>query len=102
MYNKAVDNFLHALEFVPERYKTQKMCDKAVSSFPSTTEFVPECFMTQGMCDTIVSEIPLLIICCSDWYKTQKMSCKAVDDSLATLKLVIRFFYCFIGRWKYI
>ena len=51
IYNKAVDNFLHALEFVPERYKSQKMCDKAVSSFPSTTEFVPECFMTQEMCD---------------------------------------------------
>ena len=59
-------------------------------------------YNAQGMCDKIVSEIPLLIICCSDWYKTQKMSCKAVDDSLATLKLVIRFFYCFIGRWKYI
>ena len=35
MCNKAVDNYSHALEFVPECYKTQKMCDKAIkySSF---------------------------------------------------------------------
>ena len=31
MCNKAVDNYPHALEFVPECYKTQKMCDKAVN-----------------------------------------------------------------------
>ena len=47
MCNKAVDNYPHALEFVPECYKTQKMCDKAVNTYPSTIKFVPECFMTQ-------------------------------------------------------
>ena len=62
MYNKAVDNFLHALEFVPERCKTQKMCDKAVSSFPSATEFVPECFMTQEMCDKLMGTFLYLIL----------------------------------------
>ena len=31
MCNQAVDNYAHALEFVPECYKTQKMCDKAVN-----------------------------------------------------------------------
>ena len=47
MCDKAVDNYPHALEFVPEFYKLEKMCDKAVDTHPSTIEFVPECYKTQ-------------------------------------------------------
>ena len=49
MYSKAVDNYPYALDFVPECYKTQEMCDKAVTTYPSTIKFVPECFMAQEM-----------------------------------------------------
>ena len=28
---KAVDDYANSLEFVPDQYKTQEMCDKAVS-----------------------------------------------------------------------
>ena len=35
MCNKAVDNYPHALEFVPECYTTQKICDKAFNTYPS-------------------------------------------------------------------
>ena len=55
MCNKAVDNYHHALEFVIECYKTQKMCDKVVNTYPSAKEFVPECFMTQKMCNKAVN-----------------------------------------------
>ena len=41
---KAIENFPHALEFVPECYKTQKMCDKAVDTYRSTIKFVSECY----------------------------------------------------------
>ena len=34
--NKTIDNYPHALEFVLESYKTQKMSDKAVDTYPST------------------------------------------------------------------
>ena len=50
MCNKAVDNYPHALEIVPECYKTQKLCDKAVVTNPPTIQFVPECYKTQKMC----------------------------------------------------
>ena len=61
MCNKAVGNYLEALSFIPECYKTQEMCDKAVDTYASTIKFavdtyastikfVPECFMTQEMC----------------------------------------------------
>ena len=66
MCNKAVDTYPHALQVVPEWFKTQKMCDKAVNTYPSTIKFVPECFMTQKMCDKAVHTcflyfIPFLI-----------------------------------------
>ena len=48
MCNKAVDNYP---QFVPECYKTQKMCDETVNTYPSTIKFVPKCFMPQEMCD---------------------------------------------------
>ena len=42
MCNKAVDNYAHALEFVPYRYKTQEMCIKAYDNYPSTIKYVPD------------------------------------------------------------
>ena len=36
MFNKAVDNYPHALEFVPDCYLTQKMCDKVVNAHSCT------------------------------------------------------------------
>ena len=47
MCNKAVENYPHALEFVPECIKTQKICHKAVNTYPSKITFVPGCFMTE-------------------------------------------------------
>ena len=116
MYNKAVENYTCALEFVPECYKAQNMCDKAVNTYPFTIKFVPEGFMTQKicdkhlieafmflilylisiktqeMCDTVVSEDPSLIVYCPDKYKTQRMYDEAVDDCLAVLKFVFDWF----------
>ena len=37
----------HALEFVLECYKTQKMCDKAIGTYPYTIQSVPESYQTQ-------------------------------------------------------
>ena len=39
------------------------------------------------MCDRVFSEDPFLIVYYPDQYETQKMCDKAVDDSLAALKL---------------
>ena len=50
MRDKAAGNYPHALEFVPECYKAQNLCDKAVDTHPSTIKYVPECYKTLGMC----------------------------------------------------
>ena len=51
-----MENYPHVIEFVPECYKTQNMCDKAVNTYPSTIEFVPECYKTQKTCDKAVNK----------------------------------------------
>ena len=35
MFNKAVDNYAHALEFVRDCYKTQRISNKAIDTYPS-------------------------------------------------------------------
>ena len=42
MCEKAVDNYVHVLEFVRECYKTQKMCDKAVDICLFAFDYVPD------------------------------------------------------------
>ena len=32
-----------ALEFIPNRYKTQEMCDKVVDNYVGALEFVSDC-----------------------------------------------------------
>ena len=44
MCNKAIDNYLHALELVADGYMTQETCDKVANTHSSTIEFVPECY----------------------------------------------------------
>ena len=87
------------------------MCDKVVNTYPSAIKFVSECITTQEMSNKVVNicffylvlfliDIKLnkwvtelflkifLIVHCPDKLITQKMCYKAVDDSLATLKLI--------------
>ena len=35
------------LKSVPNCYKNQEMCNKIVNNYPHALRFVPECFMTQ-------------------------------------------------------
>ena len=58
MCGKAVDSYPHALEFVPECYKTQKMCDKAADTYPSMIKYDLNQCKTQEMCDKAVERCP--------------------------------------------
>ena len=40
MCDNTVVNYAYALGYLPDYYKTQKMCDKALSTFSSTIQFV--------------------------------------------------------------
>ena len=54
-YDEAVDHNSCALVYVPDQYKTQKMCNEAVRKEPCSLEFVPDYFKTQKMCDILCS-----------------------------------------------
>ena len=42
MCNQAVDNYVDALEYVPECFKTQEMCDKVVDTCPFVFDSIPD------------------------------------------------------------
>ena len=50
--------------------------------------YIPDRYKTQEISDRAVSEDPFLITYCLNKYITQKMCDEAVDDFLATLKLI--------------
>ena len=43
MCDKAVENYAHALKLALDCYKAQKMRNNALSTYPSTIIFVPKC-----------------------------------------------------------
>ena len=54
MCNKAVNNYVHALESVSDCYNAQEMCVKAVYSCPFVLYSAPDQCMTQEICDKAV------------------------------------------------
>ena len=48
------------------------MCDKAVSIYSSTTQFLPECYRTHKICNKAFQKCCLAYINIPDWYKTQE------------------------------
>ena len=83
MCDKIVNTHSSTIEFVPECFKTQKMCDKAFN----------KCFLVffiflidiknQEMCDRTISDDLFSIKYVLDQYKTQQIFDKAADDYLA-------------------
>ena len=47
MCYEADDNYARALEFVPNGYRTQEICNKDVTTSPYAIHFVRECLKTQ-------------------------------------------------------
>ena len=107
---KYVDNYAHALEFVPHCCKTKcaikplifillqyslfmntirlKKCLKVVDTCPFVFDSVPHRNKTQERYDKVVSKDPFMIKYCLGRYRTQKSCNKAVDTFLPTLEFV--------------
>ena len=66
MCNKAVDNYPHALEFVPECFTTQEMCDEVFNKSFLAFFYILGRYKTQQMCDRIISNVHLLPRCVPD------------------------------------
>ena len=86
-------------KYVPDQYKTGKICDKEMCDeaadrciFVFEFDSTPDQYKTQEICDRVVSEDRVLIAYCSDTDKTQRMCDQAADYSLAPLKLILDWF----------
>ena len=42
------------VQFTVNCCNSQKLCDKAVDYQPQTLEYVPDCYMTQEMCENLL------------------------------------------------
>ena len=62
MYNEAVDNYGCALEFIPNCYKSQKICNKAVNTSLFAIQVAPKCYKTQEICDKAVVLLYLILL----------------------------------------
>ena len=82
MCNQAVDNYTHALKFVPYCYKTQEMCDKVANTYFFVFHSVPGWYEVQEMCNRVVYEDPFKLKYRSDRYKFQKMQDEAIDNKI--------------------
>ena len=56
MFKYAVKKLPYLLSYVPDRYKTQPMCDKAVLENGGTLKSIPDFFKNQEMCNKAVRE----------------------------------------------
>ena len=54
------------LEYVPDQYKTQEMCNETVEKSPRMLKYVPDPFVTQEMCNEAVKKRPDVVL---RWYK---------------------------------
>ena len=58
MCERAVENELRSLKFVPDHFKTQEMCERTVENEPRSLRFVPDHFKTQEMCNEAIEKTP--------------------------------------------
>ena len=50
LLKNSVKKLLFVTRHVSDWCKTQQMCDKVVDNYPHALKFVPDCYMTQNMC----------------------------------------------------
>ena len=78
MCDKAVDNYSHALVFLPNCYKSQKISNKAVGIYPSAIQFVLECLLDARNVCKAADTCPFLFDSVPDWYMTDILLKKCV------------------------
>ena len=73
MCNKAIENYPHALEYVPECYTTKEMCHRVVHRCFFVFDSLPDKCKTRDICNLAVSFYFLFKVFCAYKYITQEM-----------------------------
>ena len=61
------------LIYIPDRYKTQEMCDRIISDDSFSLRYVPHQYKTQQMCDKALDHCLAALKFVPDWSVTSKM-----------------------------
>ena len=72
MCEKAVEDKLEALEYVPEYFKPEKMCKEARCRGPYALRDIPDHLKTQNMCEKTVEEDLCSLHFVPGWFVTQQ------------------------------
>ena len=75
---------------VPDRIKTQELCNKAVDADPGPLAFTPDCLKTHYMCNEAVAHNPYKLRFIPDHLKTQEM-CNKLCNYPAAFFLFLTF-----------
>ena len=67
------------MEYVPDRFKTEDICNEAVGRNPYTLDNVPDRLKTQEMCNGAMHENPATFFLVPDLFKTQLMCFEALE-----------------------
>ena len=89
MCHKSVDDYSIALEFIPDRYKTQEMCDRIISDDPFSLGYAPD-----KICDEAVTDFIRTLGFVSYWFVTSKIIIKLftalyADENILNFDYVI-------------
>ena len=68
-----------SLRHIPDKFKTQEICEKALEQDSWQLENVPDYFKTQDMCIEAVEDEPHPLLYVPDHFKTQGMCIEAVE-----------------------
>ena len=63
------------------------MYNKAVNAYPSAIQFILNWYKTQEMCDKVVSKDPFMLKYCLDKYNSHEISDKAVGCFSTNIKI---------------
>ena len=84
MHNDAVKKLPYLLRYVPDQYKTKKICDKAILENSVTLNSVSNCHQNQEMCNKAVVNYPHALGFVLECYKKNK----AVHKHPTTIKYI--------------
>ena len=66
---------------IPDRFKTQEMCNEAVHMEPLSLEYVPDCLETQGLYNEAAVQTPYTMGFIPDHVRTQEMCIMRINPA---------------------
>ena len=87
MCDKAVQKHAELLEYVPDKFKTQKMCEEAIRRSTIAFKYVLDEFKTQEMCDDVRLESEALCYIL-DQFKTQEICDRFISKDIKNISFI--------------